>query len=343
MKNVPMRLCAAWCAALISLALSTPGSAAPTSGALDRGSHTFQSTGVRLWYRVAGQGTGTPIIFLHGGPGEGSQVFQAFGGPELEERWRLVYLDQRGAGRSERPKDASKYSMRILVDDVERLRQRLGSQKVVLLGHSFGTQLATEYAVKYPARVQALVLAAATPHLLRSLDLQCERLGRLDPAAFDRAIQGLRTGAFPRCDTRKAYTGPQAEQFRMGNLYPDLRVGRIVEQLDSAEAARNSGEVAGALFSQGLLRYRFERAKDIAAPALLIAGGKDYQAALEPQVEMAAEMRNAHFIVHPRSGHFLFVDDPQRFADDVNQFLVNACTDCGSAAGDGAQSNSATR
>jgi proline iminopeptidase len=281
-----------------------------------------------LWYRVAGQATGTPIIFLHGGPGEGSQVFQTFGGPELEKSWRVVYLDQRGAGRAERPKDKSKYSMSILVDDIERLRQQLRVSKIVLLGHSFGTQLATEYAVKHPARVHALVLAAATPHLLRSLDLQCERLARLDPAAYLRATQGLRTGAFPRCDTRKAYTGAEAEQFRVGNLYPDLRIARLVEALDNAEGARNSGEVAGALFSQGLLQYRFQRAKEIAAPVLLIAGGKDYQAALDPQVDMAAEMRDAHFVVHPRGGHFIFVDDPLRFARDVNRFLGNLCSDC---------------
>jgi proline iminopeptidase len=281
-----------------------------------------------LWYRLAGKATGTPIVFLHGGPGEGSQVFQAYGGPELEKSWRVVYLDQRGAGRSERPKDKSSYSINIMVDDIERLRKQLGTPRIVLLGHSFGTQLATEYAVKYPSRVQAVVLVAATPHLLRSLDLQCERLARRDSDAYARATQGLRTGSFPRCDTRKAYTGSQAEQFRLGNLFPDLRIAKIVEELDNAEATRNSGEVAGALFSQGLLQYRFQRAKEIAAPVLLIAGGKDYQAALEPQVEIAAEMARSNFVVHPASGHFLFVDDPVRFTADVNRFLQHVCSNC---------------
>ena len=125
----------------------------------------------------------------------------------------------------------------------------------------------------------------------------------------------------PRCDTRKAYSGPEAERFRLRNLFPDQQVAAIVEQLDNAEGVRPTGEVSRALFSQGYLRYRFQRAGEIAAPVMLIAGGKDYQTALEPQVEMASDLRDAEMLVYPRSGHFMFVDEPRRFARDVDRFL----------------------
>jgi cytochrome oxidase Cu insertion factor (SCO1/SenC/PrrC family) len=175
--------------------------------ALEPGPHMFEVNGVHLWYRVAGRRTGVPVVFLHGGPGEGSQAFQAFGGPQLEKTQRLIYFDQRGAGHSDRPKDPSHYSIPIMVDDIEQLRIHLGVPRIVLVGHSFGSQLALEYASKYSERTAALVLVAATPNLLRSFDLLCERLAKEDPTAYARATQDMKAGSMPRCNVQHAYEG----------------------------------------------------------------------------------------------------------------------------------------
>src|SRR5687768_15715295 len=70
--------------------------------ALSPGVHNEVINGVRLWYRVAGANRGTPVVFLHGGPGQGSQTFARFAGPHLERDNRMVYLDQRGSGHSEK-------------------------------------------------------------------------------------------------------------------------------------------------------------------------------------------------------------------------------------------------
>ncbi len=288
--------------------------------ALATGEHEFRAEGVRLWYRVAGRQNGTPLIFLHGGPGEGSQVFQAYGGPQLERSHRLVYLDQRGAGRSERPSDLSKYSMDILVDDVEQLRRHLGVAKIALLGHSFGTRLALEYAAKYPQHTDTVILAAAAVNFLQSLDEQCQRLASEDLAAYARAIKGVRGGAFPRCSTRNAYEGEAARAFAYRNLFPDPAIGRIVESLDSAHGG-NTGQASQALFQQGYMQYRFTRAAQVSAPVLIVAGGRDFNTALKPQQDLARELPRARLLLYPSNGHFMFVEDPRRFARDVANFL----------------------
>ena len=61
--------------------------------------------GTRIWCRVAGREHAgePPVLFLHGGPGDGSQGFATIAGPLLERRHRMIYLDQRGSGHSERP------------------------------------------------------------------------------------------------------------------------------------------------------------------------------------------------------------------------------------------------
>ena len=170
------------CCALAFVALE--GSAERES--LSPGVHRFGVDGVNLWYRVAGQAGGKPVVFLHGGPGEGSQTFAHFAGPALERTLRMVYLDQRGSGRSDRPQDPKAYSIAQLVDDIEALRTHLGVARIALIGHSFGTILGLEYAAKYPQHVSRLVLASAVSDLPRLLDIQCVRLQTQDAAAYAR-------------------------------------------------------------------------------------------------------------------------------------------------------------
>src|SRR6266699_3785415 len=125
------------------------------------GPHQVVVNNVRLWYRVAGRAAAgiPPVVFLHGGPGQGSYHFAALAGPYLERSLRLVYFDQRGSGRSERPWTRD-YDMSTLVEDIEGLRRELGVDQLALIGHSFGGTLALEYAAKYPERVSALVFVA---------------------------------------------------------------------------------------------------------------------------------------------------------------------------------------
>lgn len=289
--------------------------------AADVGEHRFDVGGVRLWYRVAGQPTGTPVIVLHGGPGEGSQTFARFAGRSLEPRLRMVYLDQRGSGRSERPKQARYYSISLLVDDIEALRRQLGAPRIDLIGHSFGTILALEYGARYPERVAHLVLAAAVPDLPRMFDIQCARLQKDDKRAFARAARSKRSGAYPRCDIFSAYEGEALSAMIHRNMYPHPDTGRKVDEADAAGGLGNSGELSGALIDQGLWSYRFLKAAKVRAPTLVIAGGRDLQAAEAPQRDLARALPHGRFLVYPGDGHFMFVEEPQRFANDVTAFL----------------------
>ena len=102
---------------------------------------------MHLWYREAGVGSTStpPVVFLHDGPGYNSYSFAALKGPRLESTLRMIYLDQRGNGRSERSANRD-YAMTTLVADVQALRQQFGVPRIAIIGHSFGTILALEYA-----------------------------------------------------------------------------------------------------------------------------------------------------------------------------------------------------
>ncbi|HEU4820034.1 MAG TPA: alpha/beta fold hydrolase [Qipengyuania sp.] len=276
---------------------------------------------VKQWYRVAGKAEGISVIILHGGPGQGSMVFEQGVGAQLEKVARVVYYDQRGAGRSERPKDHALYSIPILIEDIEALRRTLGGERIVLLGHSFGTLLALEYAAKYPQHTAGLVLAGAAFDFPALIDAMCDNLARAKPDAFARATAAA--GPDGRCNPfagipddaeRKAWTE--------ANMFPDPFTARKVETWDSVNGLANTGELGGAIFAQGLLSYRFSGTDRLTMPVLLIDGAEDHQTALAPQQTLAAAIPRGEVRVYEGAGHFMFVEQPERFARDVAQFLA---------------------
>ncbi|MBD5799962.1 hypothetical protein COM13_29325 [Bacillus pseudomycoides] len=110
---------------------------------------------------ISKSGQGLPCIFLHGGPGYWSYSFEQTGGPILESFMEMHYLDQRGCGRSSlAPK--GDYSLKRLLLDLEEIRQELKIDKWIVIGHSFGGILATNYAKQHPDSVLSLILLNCT-------------------------------------------------------------------------------------------------------------------------------------------------------------------------------------
>ena len=138
------------------------------------------SDGVRLYARVAGQGH--PCVFVHGGPGAGAAVQEAIAGPMLEQRFQMIYLDQRGSGRSASA-PAGAYGLPRLVQDLEELRQQLHVEKWVLMAHSFGGLIATAYARQYPQHTLGLVLSNSVLNLPASMESLATHGYALLPAA----------------------------------------------------------------------------------------------------------------------------------------------------------------
>jgi proline iminopeptidase len=234
----------------------------------------------------------------------------------------MVYLDQRGAGRSERPWNEA-YSIELMVEDLEALRKAWGVPRIDLVAHSFGTILALEYAAKYPNRVRRLVLAGGAPDIQAAFDVQCARLERDDPAAFARAVAARPKEFRARCDMTRAYRGAESERVLTSFMFPRPETAALLKEADEAGGLRNTGVVGGALFKQGLLTYRFAHPERIRAPLLVIAGELDRQAVPEPQRALAQAVRGGRVLEYEGAGHFMWVEQPERFARDVSAFLAD--------------------
>src|SRR4029450_2354403 len=109
-----------------------------------------------LYWEACGRADGVPVVFLHGGPGGGCLPHhRRYFDPSF---WRIVLLDQRGAGRSTPIDEIESTPTQALIDDLERLREHLHIDRWLVFGGSWGSTLAIAYAQAHPARCLGLVL-----------------------------------------------------------------------------------------------------------------------------------------------------------------------------------------
>jgi proline iminopeptidase len=165
----------------------------PEIGPFETGYLPLTDGHVMYWEQV-GNPRGLPALFLHGGPGAGAgTVHRRFFDPDF---WRVTIFDQRGAGRSRPLGSLAANTTPNLVADIETLRRRLGIERWLLFGGSWGSTLALAYAQAHPERVAACVLRGVF-------------LGR--PEEVEWFLHGL-AAVFP--DAHAAFAGflPEAER-----------------------------------------------------------------------------------------------------------------------------------
>ncbi|MFD4526217.1 alpha/beta fold hydrolase [Streptomyces sp. NPDC058470] len=276
--------------------------------------HFSAPDATKLAYHVFGHGA--PVICLPGGPMQASVYLGDLGG--LSAHRQLVMPDLRGTGQSQTPEDASSYRCDRLVDDVEALREHLGLEKVDLLAHSGGTNLAALYAARHPERVGRLALI--TPSVMAvglaitgELRRETARLRRDEPW-FPAAFAAL-----------EAITSGRATDDSWEAVAPFL-YGRWDERArahHAAEDAQRNNEAAAAYGAEGAFDPDATRAAlaQLGAPVLLLAGEADLNSPPRAMTELAELFPNATLVVQPGAGHFPWLDDAERFVATTAAFL----------------------
>ncbi len=289
---------------------------------LETGEHQRVINGVRLYYRVAGESPTprTPVLFLHGGPGDNSYSFARLMGARLEPRQRMVYLDQRGCGRSERPWDGG-YSLEVLVADLEALREELGLERWVLMGHSFGATLALEYAARYPERMAGVVYVSGMSDSRGAFASWRREVEQRYPGRV--AAMGFPDEMSDYTRVMRALPELEARDFFHQLQFHDDTYRQMQEAVEAESGLRNTGELSRALFSAELLTYQFSAPERVTAPVLVIGGRHDASIGLDSMRTLAQRLPRATFLEYERSGHFPYLEEGERFERDVTRFLAS--------------------
>jgi proline iminopeptidase len=276
--------------------------------------------GVRLYYRIVGAGRDT-IVVLHGGPGFSLSYLAADLAP-LAERHTLVFYDQRGEGRSTLVGDSASLDAQRFADDLEAVRRRLGLERLTLLGHSWGAAVAALYATRHPERVGRLVIVDGIPpryaqfaHAFEVMDARRDEATRRRVAAL-RAAKLADPGDAAAC--RAYYAVWFQAAFADGGA---LRRSRGDFCAGSRAALVNKVRNVDRYTVQSLGTWDWRPALGaVTAPALVIHGTADFLP-VEASREWAVALPNGRLLVLDGSGHFPYLEVPDRFFAAVETFL----------------------
>ncbi|WUR61444.1 alpha/beta hydrolase [Micromonospora chokoriensis] len=270
--------------------------------------------GTTLAYRTIGGGD--PLVCLPGGPMRDSAYLGDLGG--LGAYRTLVVLDQRGTGRSAVPADVSTYRCDRMVDDVEALRVHLGLDRLDLLGHSAGANLAMRYATRHPDRVGRLVL----------VNPSTRAVGLTPTAAFREEVTRARAAEpwFPAAAAAlDSMVGGSSSPETWQAIGPFFygRWDTSTQAHQAAEAGQRNDEAARIFGADGAFDPPATRAALARhqGPVLLLAGEVDLGAPPGLVAQLAELFPRAELVVQPGAGHYPWLDDADTFTATVSAFL----------------------
>ncbi len=284
---------------------------------------------IRLYHFSQGQGKN--VLIIHGGPGY-PYIRPWTGLDSLAANYRFNYYDQRGSGQSTRPIDkftsSNNYENMQTLDktlgigaqiaDIERIRQILGEDKLILVGHSWGGFLAALYAAEFPERVQALVLIAPADMLLMP-----QPSGGLFKAVEQKLPQTMRA---EYADFQNRYLNfntilskSEAELVALNDEFAKYYGAATQETLQPQ--GKSGGWMVWAQYLSLGTRHDYRSAlKSVTAPVLVIHGSDDLQTESESRV-YADAFPNSRFQVIQGATHFPFEEKPGEFGKVVGDFL----------------------
>ncbi len=286
------------------------------------------------------QGTGEPILVVHGGPGYPfAKPLSAF--EPLSDRYRFVYYDQRGCGRSSRPinrfteqnyfrnmtKLDSTLGLKAQIGDIERIRRILGEDRLNLIGFSFGGFLAALYAAEFPEHVRSMVLLAPADLLVMppTDDRRAffDQIRRRLPASMASDYDAWQaryldfSTVFTRSEDELASINADFSRFYQAATQ------KAPPGAGEAVAPKNGGWMVQAMyFSMGRRHDYREALRGVKAPALVVHGDQDLQP-VDASRSYVDSLPNARLEIIRGSGHFLFEDKPDELRTAVESFLAS--------------------
>jgi len=250
------------------------------------------------------------VVLLHAGPGGDHSLYKDTVGPPLARVAQVVYVDQRGDGRSGRS-TPDRWNVETWVDDLRGLLDALEIPRPVLLGTSVGAVVALAFAARYPERPAKLVLASAAARYVHARSIA--EFDRLGGAAAGEAA--ARYFGDPNEVTFGEFLRFCVPVYTRGPLDPEV-VARI-EMNPEARIHWDHDEARRVDLREAVVRIR--------CPVLLLAGEDDPSFTLAGAEELAGALPREFvtFRRYPDTGHGVFRDTPSAI-DDVLEFVLRS-------------------
>jgi pimeloyl-ACP methyl ester carboxylesterase len=261
-------------------------------------------------------GNGYPMVLMHGGPGADLYTLMSF--KPCANQFTLVFYDHRCNGRSEGA-EVSSMTMENLTADADALRQALGFERWAVLGHSFGGNVALEYALRYPQSLSHLLLVNSGGDYRWPRENAPEVLAR---RGFSPEIVKL-AGRFFNGQIEPNEIFPTL--MKLGKVYnPHISPWQIPHLTIIGLQTKLQPEALIFGATQVLKNWTvMNRLGEINVPTLVIAGREDFVYPPESQEELAARIPNSRLVFIDRAGHNPHDEQTSETLKAVRDFLAS--------------------
>jgi len=274
--------------------------------------------GGSVWYQVMGEG-GIPLLCLHGGPGMAHDYIANLG--DLADERAVIFYDQLGCGRSDRPEDPSLWTFERSVAEVAAVVEALALDRFHLFGNSWGGWLATQYALDLRPPLASLVISSSPPSVARAVREMNELRMQL-PSDVEAVIADHEARS---CFACPEYTAaimvfykrhlcrldrwPPGVEYSMGEGFGS---GPYLTMWGPSEF----GPVTGNLDGWDVT----DRLGEISVPTLLTVGRHD-EMWPSHMADMQAAIPGSDLAVFENSSHMAFVEERDAYVSTVRDFL----------------------
>jgi len=284
--------------------------------------------GVMIYYKTFGKGE--PLMILHGGPGASHDYFLPYLLP-LARKNRLIFIDERGSGRSEKIENSSAYTVENMVEDVEAVRKELNLGRISLMGHSCGGVLAQAYALKYQENLSHLILCSTFHSTKRMNEVLKNIKEKMAPDLRNRIEKMEKAGLFGHGMgyEKNRYTAEYMIAAWGEGYFPYLYQNHPDPDYDPVANGNMAWDVYREMWGSNgeyiidgnLVSAEYgDRISTIKVPTLITAGDND-ECAPSLSHEMNEKISGSKLVIFPRSGHMTFVDQPALFISAIDEFL----------------------
>lgn len=254
--------------------------------------------GGKLYYEMAGNGEN--IILLHDGMVHRLIWDEQF--MEFAKKYRVVRYDRRNYGKSSTPEKPYSH-----IEDLNQLFIQLKVENAIVFGMSSGGRLAIDFALKYPAKVKALVLVGAVVGGYGYSQHFITRGGRFNPKNYSNPD-----------DVQKYFTTEDPYEIFPENKEARQKVVKMLESTKPSHDAREKGRIG---LGRGAERPAAKFLSEIKVPALILVGEFDIPDVHAHAGVINAGIENSKRVIIPKSGHLIPIEQPELFNEEVMAFL----------------------
>lgn len=279
---------------------------------------TIAVPGGSVWYRSVGEG-GVPLLCLHGGPGMAHDYIATLA--DLADRRRVIFYDQLGCGRSDRPENPSLWTLERSVGEVAAVVEALGLDRFHLFGNSWGGWLALQYTLDHRPPLASLTISSSPPSVDRAVR-EMNILRRLLPADVQRVLEHHEARSFFDCPEYTAAImvfykrhlcrldpWPEGVERSLG---PSFGASPYLTMWGPSEF----GPVTGNLDGWDVT----DRLGEISVPTLLTVGRHDEMWPSHME-DMQRAISGAELVVFEESSHMAFVEEREAYMATLDAFL----------------------